>query len=78
VRGGDDVSLFVCEECRTIENTALSDFWLRNVDGGKGRALCSACDPDIGKWHGRFERRTYDGSQVVQWVDGRWVGEVTT
>ena len=69
------MALFVCEKCRTIENTACCDFWLRNVDKPLclGTALCSACDPDIGKWHGRFERQTYDGSQTVQWVDGRWV-----
>ena len=63
------MSLFVCQECRTIENTACSHFWLR----GEKPALCSACDPEIGAWHGIFERRIYDGSQNVNWVDGAWV-----
>jgi hypothetical protein len=69
------VSLFVCEECRTIDNTALTRFWPRKVDGGDPRALCSACDPATAKWHGRFARQTYDGTQRVQWVDGEWVSE---
>lgn len=66
------MSLYVCEECRTIENTALGLFWTRNVEGD-GRALCSACAPEIGEWHGRFDRRTYDGTQNVAWVDGEWI-----
>lgn len=53
------MSLFVCDECETVENTATSRYWLRNVDGD-GRALCSACDPEIGRWHGMFPRRRYD------------------
>lgn len=44
--------LFQCSECGCIENTALSYYWLRD-----GRpALCSVCDPYIGRWHGRFPR----------------------
>lgn len=63
------MSLFVCQQCRSIENTALSNFWIRQTE--KAEQLCSACDPEIGKWHGRFERRTYDGSQTVQYLDGK-------
>ena len=66
------MSLFVCQECNTIENTALSNFWGRAMVFD-GRALCSACDPAIGKWHGKFDRRIYDGTQHVQWHDGKWV-----
>lgn len=77
--------LFVCEKCQTIENTALSNFWTRHLIGGgefifgeesdlsaRTLALCSACDPKIGEWHGRFPRTTYDRTQRVQWVDGDW------
>lgn len=64
------MSLFVCSNCRSVENTALSRFWLRE---DKAVALCSACDPEIGKWHGRFERREYDGSQGVNWKDGAYI-----
>lgn len=52
------MSLFQCEECGCRENTAVCNYWSRNdADSAcKGRKLCSACDPDIGKWHGQFER----------------------
>lgn len=64
------MSLFVCEDCGCIENTALSNFWRR----GKGKALCSECDPEIGKWHGRFGKRTYDPeNDRVQFADGEWL-----
>jgi hypothetical protein len=29
-------------------------------------AICSACDPTIGKWHGEFARETAEG-----WINGR-------
>ena len=45
---------FRCAKCGCIENTALSNFW-------HGVALCSECDPEIGKWHGRFEKHSADG-----------------
>ena len=64
------MSLFVCDECRCVENTATSKFWLR--DGGP--ALCSECDPQMGRWHGLFDRREYDPeADKVAWVDGDWV-----
>lgn len=55
------MSLFQCYECGCRENTATCNFWSR-MDGewrgvqSKPWMLCSACDPDIGKWHGQFER----------------------
>lgn len=50
--------IFKCEKCNMVENTAVSNFWTRP----KGSpALCSECDPGIGKWHGRFERMSADG-----------------
>lgn len=55
------MSLFQCYECGCRENTATSNFWSRQ--NGQWRELpsqpwmlCSACDPEIGKWHGSFER----------------------
>lgn len=52
------MGLFICEECSCVENTALSRYWMRNVaiQSLRGRTLCSKCDPEIGKWHGRFPR----------------------
>ena len=67
------MSLFVCQACHAVENTALGRFWTRGVDElfrDDTRALCSECA--TGKWHGRFPKRTYDGSQKVNWRDGQW------
>lgn len=52
------MSLFQCEECGCRENTAVCGYWCRNDQdsGCQGRKLCSACDPDIGEWHGQFRR----------------------
>ncbi len=35
------MSLYKCEKCDCIENTALSNYW-------SGSRLCSSCDPEIG------------------------------
>ena len=58
--------LFKCEQCGCVENTALSNYWTRNLrDPSEPKpwairpALCSACDPDIGKWHGAFPQRPW-------------------
>jgi hypothetical protein len=61
--------LFVCDNCKTIENTACGYYWGREEDffgTGKTDALCSACMPSVysdgskcrkgGGWHGRFKR----------------------
>jgi hypothetical protein len=52
------VSIFVCDECGCIDNTALTGYWKRKQHDGKAR--CSECDPGIKKWHGLFDRRPYD------------------
>lgn len=49
------MSLFACECCGVVENTALCNYWL-SKDKTEGQALCSQCDPNIGKWHGIFPR----------------------
>ena len=46
--------LYECEQCHSVDNTALTNFWLQYVDGAP--KLCSACDPAIGAWHGQFPR----------------------
>jgi hypothetical protein len=51
------MSLFACERCDVIENTATSRYW-------DGCALCSQCDPAIGKWHGLFPRETVADRQA--------------
>ncbi len=73
------MSLFVCDECNVIENTALAGprgYWLRSQEIterekeeepemdwgslGDGKARCSACNPEVGKWHGMWEREEFD------------------
>lgn len=53
------MGLFVCDECSVVENTALSRYAFRYMEG-HGKALCSLCDPEIARWHGVFPRREYD------------------
>ena len=68
------MSLFACEKCGALENTALCGVvWDEPLDTEihpldlpdppvaiqrtRRRLLwCSCCNPDIGKWHGFFER----------------------
>lgn len=50
------MSLFQCDKCGVIENTSLTWYHGR----GQGMlALCSACHPEICKWHERFPRRLF-------------------
>lgn len=55
--------LFRCNQCGCVENTALSNYW---PTPDKRHALCSACDPAIGKWHGQFPQRSADGMLIDQ------------
>lgn len=50
------MSLFVCEKCNCIENTALCWYWSRL----NKEKLCSKCDPEIKKWHDIFPREKFD------------------
>jgi len=51
------MSLFKCEKCGCVENTALCRYWLRE----KGEpALCSECDPTGKmKWHNCFPKEDF-------------------
>jgi len=49
--------LFKCSKCGCVENTALSNYWTQYLID-KTKALCSDCDPEIGKWHGRFPQKS--------------------
>lgn len=60
------MSIFRCEQCGCIENTATSNYWERKYpfDGqgpGPKPLLCSECDPEIGKWHGAFPKTSAKG-----------------
>ena len=63
------MSLYQCEKCGAIENTALGFYHSRNMDiwpkEFEGKKLCSECGPtsykdgkptEYGKWHGRFNK----------------------
>lgn len=66
------MSLFVCDKCHCVENTALGRYHSRNIsnmwaDDNFGQALCSECAPLTyksgekthfdGTWHGKFSKR---------------------
>lgn len=58
--------VFMCSKCGCIENTAVSNYWTRNMhhtglNKPDNPPLCSECDPEIGKWHGRFEKKSAIG-----------------
>ncbi len=56
------MSLFRCEKCGCIENTAMCGYWWKE----EKPALCSECDPKFGKWHNCFPKRQYKkGDEVL-------------
>ena len=62
------MSIFRCEKCGCCENTASSNYASRKYPwSADGRTLpslpllCSECDPETGKWHGMFPKRSAKG-----------------
>lgn len=57
--------LYMCSECGSVDNTALGGYWRQEMEAGfdrnKFKPLCSACYPQIGKWHDEFPRRSAEG-----------------
>ena len=62
------MSLYQCEKCGCVENTALGHYHCRGMFDLPEEALCSECAPSedakgeptkYGKWHGRFPKRIY-------------------
>jgi hypothetical protein len=67
------MSLFVCDKCGCVDNTATGHYWCKDMDMFedptlKGLALCSECAPDkfsdgssseLGKWHSKFEKKLW-------------------
>lgn len=67
------MSLYQCEKCGVIENTALGFYHTRNWVGTypkefNGKKLCSECGPanyndgsktNWGEWHCMFEKKFY-------------------
>ena len=68
------MSLYQCQSCGCVENTALGLYWSRSEpiwpEAIQGKALCSECAPatfnhgspsGYGVWHQRFPKRSADG-----------------
>ena len=62
------MSIFRCEQCGCVENTAVSNYISRKYPYSASGdalpslpALCSECDPAIGKWHGMFPKQSAKG-----------------
>lgn len=78
------MSLYQCEKCGCMENTALGHFWSRNLIDWppefKDKKLCSECGPPTfpksekptgyGKWHGRFEKLLLPHGMFVANAEG--------
>jgi hypothetical protein len=57
------MSLFACEQCGCVENTACCNYWSRQME--KQPLLCSEGDPEIGEWHGEFPKRIPEDAGYV-------------
>lgn len=55
--------LFKCSGCGCIENTALCRYWVNHLLL-KQPALCSLCEPEIGRWHDQFTRKSAAGYKI--------------
>lgn len=55
--------LFRCTKCGCVENSAYGYFWMAKLE--QKPPLCSECDPEIGEWHGKFEKRSAVGQVVT-------------
>ncbi|HEY6259001.1 MAG TPA: hypothetical protein VIY51_24755 [Xanthobacteraceae bacterium] len=56
---GRAMPLFACSKCNCVEDTALCHYWGARLR--QTAAVCSACDPAIGEWHGEFPREPAEG-----------------
>jgi hypothetical protein len=79
-QGENPMPLFPCRKCDCIEDTALCHYWSARLR--QTSALCSACDPTIGKWHGEFPKesaqgwiRDRDGFLLDKRAVERWLGQ---
>lgn len=67
--------LFECSEefCRALDNTSgtCTNYWKLMMKSQP--PLCSACDPEIGEWHGQFEKRTAKEANYRKAKDGFFI-----
>ncbi len=48
------MSLFQCDACGCVENTAACHYWSRGVNPPR----CSECDPETAVWHNMFPKES--------------------
>src|SRR5882757_6168309 len=72
--------MFPCSKCNCIEDTALCHYWSARLR--QTSAVCSACDPTIGKWQGKFPKESAqgwisdrDGFLLDKMAVERWLGQ---
>lgn len=64
------MSLYECEECHCVENTALGDYWGAKLDGKPVR--CSECAD--GEWHGQFPKLSVEEAGYETILEGPMKG----
>ena len=47
------MSVYICEKCGCIENTALGGYWSNSLR--KEPKMCSECN--TGQWHNQFKKK---------------------
>jgi hypothetical protein len=76
------MSLFACVNCGVVENTALCGLvWEDDPavppKNGKRpqrrKLICSQCNPEIGHWHGVFERKNAAQAGYVPVPGSRYI-----
>lgn len=75
--------LYECTNCHAVENTALNPNYWFDVHHDKKPALCTECDPQVGKWHGKFPRvaaaeyrRNHPDSKIEYPAEGATTNDV--
>lgn len=80
------MSLFKCEGCGCVENTALCGLvWEPDPSSPPGvfpvkerrKLICSECNPDIGIWHGAFKKIDADEAGYIAIPNTRYIERAT-
>lgn len=68
------MSMYICEKCGCIENTALGGYW-KNIINQEPKK-CSECNR--GEWHNEFEKRhwTHYGTDQLLKLEARKDGSM--
>lgn len=59
------MSIYICEKCGCIENTALGGYWINKYNNELG--MCSECN--TGEWHNEFEKVHWTEYGVKELLD---------